>query len=212
MRRLRSSLAVSCAVIVIAGCSTGTGPSGGPPLNCSQANVRVLAVGEHQVIDPSQDGACVRLPAASGTGAEHLYVPLATASNETNNGVSGPYLVTGGSPVLASARVASIPSPRLSAFQSPLAPEAFHAMLRARERALSQSPGAALFNQGRISTAAAGPPALNDKRTFPGLRHVCVHVVRADHRNGLIGGAASGHLRGRLGALWWLYNSTARRR
>ncbi|HEV2083948.1 MAG TPA: hypothetical protein VGR09_02615 [Gemmatimonadales bacterium] len=166
MRRLRSSLAVSCAVIVIAGCSAGTGPSGGPPLSCTQASVRVLAVGEHQVIDPTQDGACVRLPAASGTGAEHLYVPLATASGETNNGVSGPYLVTGGSPVLASARVAPIPAPRLSAFQGSLAPEAFHAMLRARERALSQSPGAALFNQGRISTAAAGPPALNDKRNF----------------------------------------------
>jgi hypothetical protein len=135
-------------------------------LNCSQANVRVLAVGEHQVIDPSQDGACVRLPAASSAGAEHLYVPLATASNETNSGVSGPYLVTGGSPVLASARVAPVLSPRLSAFQGSLAPEAFHAMLRARERALSQSPGAALFNQGRISTAAAGPPVLGDKRTF----------------------------------------------
>jgi hypothetical protein len=163
---LRSSLAGSCAVLVIASCSDGTGPGPGPSLDCSQASVRVLAVGEHQVIDPNQDGACVRLPAASGNGAEYLYVPLATASGETNSGVSGPYLVTGGSPVLASARVAPIPSPRLSAFQSPLGPEAFHAMLRARERALSQSPGVALFNRGRISAAAAVPPALHDKRTF----------------------------------------------
>jgi hypothetical protein len=152
--------------MVIAGCTSGTGPNGGPPLDCSQSSVRVLAVGEHQVIDPNQDGACVRLPAASSAGAEHLYVPLATASGETNNGVSGPYLVTGGSPVLASARAAPIPSPRLSAFQSPLGPEAFHAMLRARERALSQSPSAALFNQGRISAAAAVPPALGEKRAF----------------------------------------------
>jgi hypothetical protein len=152
--------------MMLASCSDGTGPGPGPALDCSQASVRVLAVGEHQVIDPNQDGACVRLPAASSAGAEHLYVPLATASGETNNGVSGPYLVTGGSPVLASARVSPIPSPRLSAFQSPLAPEAFHAMLRARERALSQSPGMALFNQGRTSTAAAVPPALNDQRAF----------------------------------------------
>jgi hypothetical protein len=123
-------------------------------------------VGEHQVIDPTQDGACVRLPAASSAGAEHLYVPLSTASNETENGVSGPYLVTGGSPVLASARAVPIPSPRLSAFQRPLAPEAFHDMLRARERALSRSPGAVLFNQGRISAAAAAPPVLGDKRAF----------------------------------------------
>jgi hypothetical protein len=152
--------------MVIAGCNTGTGPNGGPPLDCTQASLRVLAVGEHVVIDPSQDGACVRLPAPSSGGAEHLYVPLATASNETNSGVSGPYLVTGGAPVLASARVAPILSPRLSAFQSPLTPEAFHAMLRARERALSQSPSAALFNQGRISTAAAVPPVLNEVRNF----------------------------------------------
>jgi hypothetical protein len=151
---------------MLASCSDGTGPRPGPALDCSQASVRVLAVGEHQVIDPSQDGACVRLPAASAAGAEHLYVPLSTASGETENGVSGPYLVTGGSSVLASARAVAIPSPRLSAFQRPLAPEAFHDMLRARERALSQSPGAALFNQGRISAAAAVPPALNDKRAF----------------------------------------------
>jgi hypothetical protein len=152
--------------MVIASCSDGTGPGGPPPVDCSQASVRVLAVGEHQVIDPNQDGACIRLPAASAAGAEHLYVPLATSSSDGDNGVSGSYLVTGQSLGIAAGRSAPLPSPRLSAFQSPLAPEAFHAMLRARERALSQSPGAALFSQGRISTAAAAPPVLGDKRTF----------------------------------------------
>ena len=166
MRWLRSSLTISSVVTVIAGCSDGTGPGTGPGLTCSQTSVRSLAVGEHQVIDPNQDGACLRLPAASSAGAEHLYVPLATSSSQVDNGVSGPYLVTGESLGVASARVTSLPSPRLSAFQRPLAPEAFHAMLRARERALSQSPEAALFNQSRISTAAAVPPALGDKRTF----------------------------------------------
>jgi hypothetical protein len=166
VHRLRSSLAVSCAVTVIASCSDGTGPGGGPALNCSQASLRVLAVGEHQVIDPNQDGACVRLPAASGTGAEHLYVPLATASAEADDGISGPYLATGGSPAVASARAVPTPSPRLSAFQRPLAPETFHDMLRGRERALSQSPGAALFNQGQTSTAASAPPVLGEKRAF----------------------------------------------
>jgi hypothetical protein len=152
--------------MMIASCSDGTGPGGGPPLDCSQATVRVLAVGEHQVIDPNQDGACVRLPAASGTGAEHLFVPLATSSTEADDGVSAPYLVTGGTPAVASARAVPIPSPRLSAFQGPLAPEGFHDMLRGRERALSQGPSAALFNQGRISAAAAVPPVLGDKRAF----------------------------------------------
>jgi hypothetical protein len=166
VRWLRSSLVVSCAATAIAGCSDGTGP-GSAPLDCSLTSLRVLAVGEHQVIDPNQDGACVRLPAASGTGAEHLYVPLSTASRETGPGVSGPYMVTGGSPAIASARTASLPSPRLTAFQSPLAPEAFHEMLRNRERALSQSPRRALSSRTRISAAvAAVPPVLYEKRTF----------------------------------------------
>jgi hypothetical protein len=152
--------------MVIASCSDGTGPGGGPALNCSLASLRVLAVGEHQIIDPNQDGACIRLPAASAAGAEHLYVPLATASAEADDGISGPYLATGGSPAVASARAVPTPSPRLSAFQRPLAPVAFHDMLRGRERALSQSPSAALFNQGRTSTAAAIPPVLGEKRAF----------------------------------------------
>jgi hypothetical protein len=166
VRWLRSVLTVSSAVMSIASCSDGLGPGSGPPLDCSQASVRVLAVGEHQIIDPSQEGACLRLPAASAAGAEHLYIPLATASQEVDDGISGPYRVTGGSPAVASARAVPTPSPRLSAFQRPLAPEAFHAMLRGRERALSRSSTAALFSQKQISTAAAVPPALNEKRTF----------------------------------------------
>jgi hypothetical protein len=166
VRWWRSILTVSSAVVLIAGCSDGLGPGTAPPLDCSPASTRVLAVGEHQVIDPIQEGACVRLPAATAAGAEYLYVPLATASEEVDDGISGPYSVTGGSPALAAARSTAILSPRLSAFQPSLAPEAFHDMLRARERALSRSPSAALFSQGRISAAMAVPPALNEKRTF----------------------------------------------
>jgi hypothetical protein len=165
---MRWSSAVCCTVGLIAACSDGTGPGGEPPLDCSEASVRSLAVGEHVIIDPNVDGACVRLPAASGSGAEHLYVALSTSSRETTDGVSAPYQVSGQSPALASRN--SLPSPRLSAFRTPRGPEAFHDALRARERALSQSPGAALFSQGRVSRIAATPPALGDKRTFNVLK------------------------------------------
>jgi hypothetical protein len=164
VRWLRSLLALSCSLLVVAGCAEGTGPGTGPTLECSEASLRVLAVGEHQIIDPNQDGACVRLPAASSSGAEHLYVPLATSSRETNDGVSAPYELSGQSPALAS-RATTLPSPRLSAFQTPLGPEAFHDMLRSRERALSQSPGTALFSQGRTSGTELRP-VLNETRTF----------------------------------------------
>jgi hypothetical protein len=126
--------------------------------------VRTLAVGEHEVIDPAQEGSCVRLPGASSGGAEHLYVPLATASNEQADGVSTPYLVTGQSTAVPLGRLAS--SPRLSAFRGQAGPEEFDAMLRRRERALSQNPGVTLFNQGRTSMALAVPPALNEQRSF----------------------------------------------
>ena len=165
MRWLRSVFVVS-AVVILANCSDGTGPGNNPALDCSTASVRALALGEHQIIDPLQDGACVRLPAASSAGAEHLYIPLSTSSAEVDDGVSAPYLVSGQSPGVAAARTGAIPSPRLSAFQRPLAPEAFHDMLRAREQALSRSPSAALFSQTRGSKLAAEPPLVGDKRTF----------------------------------------------
>jgi hypothetical protein len=154
--------------MLAAGCGDGgLGPGDGGSLQCTSSNLRSLAVGEHVIIDPHQDGACIRLPQASGSGAEHLFVPVATASTETDDGVSAPYLLSGDSPgVVLTARSAALPSPRLAAFQSPLAPEAFHDMLRGRERALSQSPSAALFSQSRVSAKAAEPPSLNEKRTF----------------------------------------------
>ena len=146
----------------LAGCSDGTGP-GGNPLACTDANTHALAVGEHQIIDPTQAGACVRLPAA-GSGAAHLYVPVATAGQESQNGVSAPYLVMGGD--AATATSPALPSPALSAFAPRRTPDRFHAMLRARERALAAEPSAALFSRSTQPTAAAVPPVLNEKRTF----------------------------------------------
>ena len=165
MHWLRSSLVALCAAILISSCTDTGGPGPGPSLDCSSSSLRVLAVGEHQILDPLTDGACVRLPAAGGAGAEHLYVPIATEGHEATDGVSAPYAIAGAS-AGALAAEGSLESPRLSAFRRPLPPQAFHSMLRARERALSQSPSAALFSQGRVSAAAATPPVVGELRTF----------------------------------------------
>jgi hypothetical protein len=170
VRWLRWSLAVPGTVLMIAGCSDGTGPGPGPTLDCSQATEQTLGVGQHRVIDPTQSGACVRFPAATSSGAEYLYVPLATASQETDNGVSAPYEVAGQAPVLAAARSAALPSPRLPAFRSGRTPDAFDNMLRSRERALSQSRSAADFSQARLSAATVAPPVIGEKRTFNVLK------------------------------------------
>jgi hypothetical protein len=147
--------------MVVAACSDGTGPNTTPPLDCTDASTRTLAVGEHQIIDINQEGACVRLPAAGASGAQHLYIALATDGTEKPDGVSASYQVTGISPATAAPPV--LPSPLLSAFQGARAPEAFHAMLRERERALAQSGSTALFSLGRTAGTPAPKPVVGDK-------------------------------------------------
>ena len=105
VRQLRAFLGLVVGSF-LASCSDGTGP-GGSPLDCSDASTRALAVGQHVILDPAQAGACVRLPAAGSSGAEHLYIALATAGQETQQGVSAPYIVSGTSPATAS--VSTIP-------------------------------------------------------------------------------------------------------
>lgn len=152
-----------CGVLLV-GCSDGTGPGTDPPLNCSVESTRSLAVGEYQILNPNETGACVRLPAAGPGGAEHLYVPLATAGQETPNGVSAPYLLSGVS--AATAAPPALADPVLSAFQRPLPPQAFHSMLRAREKSLAGAPSGPLFNQGQLRAGEAAPPVVGEQRPF----------------------------------------------
>jgi len=163
VRSFRSFQMVAVFGGALAACGEGTGPGGGPSLDCSEAGTEALAVGEHRILDPNQSNACIRIPAAGAAGAEHLYVPVATAGLETDAGVEAPFGITGASQA-AAAR--ATPSPLLSAFRPPLRPNAFHAMLRARERALSTDPAGALFDQGRVTSAARVPPVVGEVRTF----------------------------------------------
>lgn len=152
------------------GCSDGGEPNPPNPLDCTDASTRTLAVGAHEIIDPSQDGACIRLPAAGASGAEHLYVPLATEGQETADGVSASFRVTGSSPATAAP-----PVPLLSArsgFQKPQTAQRFHSMLRGRERALAATGSAALFQLGRTSAMAAVPPTVGHQDTF----NVCANT------------------------------------
>jgi hypothetical protein len=148
---------------LVIGCSDGTGPDV-QVLECTDTSLEVLAVGEHRILDPTQDDACIRLPQADGAGAEYLYVPVATEGAETPQGVSADYSLTGASALTEPP--AALRSPLLSAFRPPLAAAGFHAMLRARERALSQSPSAALFQEGGAARAVAVPPVVGEQRTF----------------------------------------------
>ena len=162
VRRSRSYL-VAVVGAALAGCGDGTGPSD-PPVDCSAASLRSLGVGEHQIVDYTTDGACVRLPQAGAGVAEHLYIPLATSGQETDDGVSAPYLVTG--VPAATAAPPAVPSPMLSAFRRRSSADGFHAQLRSLERGLSRSPAKVLFNQGSLRSRAAIPPVVGEERTF----------------------------------------------
>ena len=162
MRCPGSSLPAVFAGLVLAACSEGTGPGNGTTVDCTAASSQTLAIGELRVLDPSQAGACIRLPAAGGTGAEHLYLPVATEGSVTDDGASAPYVITGSS--VATAAAAALRSPLLPAFRAPLRAGAFHGMLRARERALSRNPEVA-FSQGRVLPSIV-PPVVGHQDTF----------------------------------------------
>jgi hypothetical protein len=163
VRPLRAPIALLTGAVILA-CNDGTGPGQEPPLNCSAASTRALGVGEHQILDPTQQGACVRLPAAGTGGAEHLYIPLATAGQEAPDGVSAPYLLSGVS--TATAAPPALPPPTLSAFQKPSSAERFHTLLRGRERALARNVSPALLHRGRLRGAEVPPPVVGDQRSF----------------------------------------------
>jgi hypothetical protein len=164
-------LAVSAgSVLVLASCSgDGTGPGPLATIECSDASLLSLAVGQHIVIDPAERGSCVRVPAAGSSGAEYLYVALATAGAEAPAGVKASYQLSGGAvgAVLADrASPPAMPNPTLSAFRPRTSATAFHRMLRERERASARSPGARFGLGAGGQAAAAVAPAVGSSDSF----------------------------------------------
>lgn len=153
----------SAALLVACGSST---ENGGNPLDCSTTSLTNLQVGEHVIIDAAQQ-ACVRLPAAGTSGAEYIYAALATDGQELGDESAAPNYKLQVSAPGASAAVASRSRASLGAGgKKPGAAEAFHAMLRSRERALSQQKGAAQFDRRANASVAAVKPNVGDQRTF----------------------------------------------
>ena len=150
------------SAVLLAGCGSGTGPSPSP-LDCSAVSPVNLAVGDHTIIDATQ-AACVRLPAAGSNGAEYIYAALSTDGQETTNGDSANYELQGSAP--ASAGVASVSRAGVGKGRTGGAAAAFHARLRARERALAEQKGAVQFDRGAFAAAAPTKPSFGDQRTF----------------------------------------------
>ncbi|MBA3444415.1 MAG: hypothetical protein H0T58_06130 [Gemmatimonadales bacterium] len=161
---MRSLLLATFAGCLLLACSDGSGPGDGPALVCTAGSTEALSVGEHRVLNPLQDDACLRLPPPPGAGAEHLYVPVATEGEEAQDGVSAPFALNGSAPATASAPAPT--SARLSAFRQAEPAETFHDMLRQRERVLTGSPSRVLFDKAQTGSVSSVPPVPGEQRTF----------------------------------------------
>ncbi|MBA3658355.1 MAG: hypothetical protein H0W67_02035 [Gemmatimonadales bacterium] len=177
--RLAASVVFPC--LLLASCGEGNGP-GTPSTDCGGASVQTVPVGQFSVVDPLDRGSCVRFPAAGAAGAEHLYVALATAGDETSSGLESPYQLSGNAPATASRH--RVTAPRLRAFAGPADGPArrFHTSLRKRERALSSNPSVLSARRGAVhgpsfSSAPPVPPAVGTKDTF----NVCQTVDCNDY-------------------------------
>ena len=164
MPSVRSPLLATFAGCLLLACNEGSGPGNSPSLVCTDGSTEALGVGEHRVLNPLQDDACIRLPLPPAAGAEHLYVPVATEGEEAQDGVSAPFALN--SAVPATAGPPAPTSARLSAFRPARPAETFHHMLRERERALAASPSRALFDQAATASVSSVPPVVGEQRTF----------------------------------------------
>ncbi|HEU4698881.1 MAG TPA: hypothetical protein VFS40_06865 [Gemmatimonadales bacterium] len=155
-------------VALLAACGGGTEPPPPPTSGCTDVTPTSLEVGAYTVIDPNVAGNCVRIPAAGGGGAEHLYVALSGAGAVTSNGVTAAYKLQGGAPATAKVAPLGGVAPVVGGFRATPGADralAFHAMLRQRELAQRPSP----FDGPNLNAGATlmlAPPVVGDVRTF----------------------------------------------
>ena len=159
MTTFRRLLPLVPGIVLLTACG-GSGPSDDDGVvDCAGVEPTTLAVGETTIIDARERG-CVRLPAAGGAGAEHLYVALSGEGDETQNGVQADYQLQGGTPAGA-ARMHRATGRAPSRLTGPAG--RFHDLLRRREAELAPDGGG---NAAARRAAVRRPPSVGDERTF----------------------------------------------
>jgi hypothetical protein len=158
-----------------AGCGDGNGP-GAAVLDCNEVEPTALAPGQMALVDASQT-ACMRVQ-ASGTDADYLYLAYSAAAEESREGTSAEYLLTG---TADSSPPAAVVRPVAQATRAPAtAAQRFHSRLRALGQDLARSrPGPRLRARAGPAVRAA-PPTLGSQRTFNVLRSADVSGTQPD--------------------------------
>ena len=124
-------------------------------------------------MDPVANSGCIRFPDAGAGGAEYLYVALATNGRESQAGSSVGYEIRGtpatttSVAALPAAELAPALDPTLRGFGGRKSKDAFHSLLRSRERILSSSAPVPSLNRGLTSVGSVViPPTVGHERTF----------------------------------------------
>jgi hypothetical protein len=116
------------------------------------------------VLDPAATNDCLRLPAAGAGGAEYLVVALSTTGEVTATGIEAPFRLASWTDTPATAMAARLPVRTQNSAEIASPAARFHAMLRARGRALARQ---ALPNRAAAAPRAnATPPVVGSKRSF----------------------------------------------
>ena len=155
---------VACLLGACGGDSTG--PAQAPAvLSCATTAPTQIAVGAHAVFDPATSGGCLVLPQANASGAEYLVVALSTTGQVTQAGVSTPYLLAAQPGAGLTAAVTATPATSVIATATSPATR-FHAMLRARGRALAHAAAAPQRSVARLPATVAATPPVGSQRSF----------------------------------------------
>jgi hypothetical protein len=152
-------------LVAVAGCGDGSGP-GSAVVDCEEVEPTALAPGQMELLDASET-ACMRVQ-GSGAGADYLYVAYSAAGEESIDGTSAEYLLTG---TAATPPPAAAARPGAQATRFPATPaQRFHSRLRSLGQDLARSrPGPRLRARAAPSVPAASL-TLGEERTFNVLR------------------------------------------
>jgi len=153
----------------LAACSSGSnGPATPPTVSCATPAMVDLAPGQSVILDPTATGGCIQFPDPAGTPSAHLVVAVATNGQETPDGISTSYSLTGGEAVAAAPAPMDVPS--VGGFRRPGTAEAFHSHLRAMDRDLARAMGTGVI--AAAPPVRRVPPILGGQRTF----NVCANT------------------------------------
>ena len=167
MTRFHARLLSAAALAAAAGCGDGTGPGGGAVVDCDEVVATALSPGQVALVDASET-ACIRIAAAGASGADYLYVAYSAAGEESRDGTSAEYQLTG---TVGTPPPVAVVQPLAKAARRQATPaQRFHSRLRALGQDLARSrPGLRLRARAEPSVRAV-PPVLGEERTFNVLR------------------------------------------